>query len=142
MFDALEARANVMCAAIFFGIIFIGKFFGGSLWGLMPLSVCIASGVYLWCRELIQQGRNVEWSSEKERGETATVNLVPESVELIPPWLAILSRGYDVSAQLEPEDTFQNLPDLFTMVLAFLESPSHNIRISASECLVSFLANC
>ncbi|RBQ90765.1 hypothetical protein VDGD_20499 [Verticillium dahliae] len=82
MFDALEARANVMCAAIFFGIIFIGKFFGGSLWGLMPLSVCIASGVYLWCRELIQQGRNVEWSSEKERGETATVNLVPESVEV------------------------------------------------------------
>ncbi|KAL9945153.1 hypothetical protein ACHAQF_004672 [Verticillium nonalfalfae] len=62
--------------------------------------------------------------------------------QLIPPWLAILSRGYDVSAQLEPEDTFQNLPDLFTMVLAFLESPSHNIRISASECLVSFLANC
>ncbi|KAM0323041.1 hypothetical protein ACHAQA_009140 [Verticillium albo-atrum] len=62
--------------------------------------------------------------------------------QLIPPWLAILSRGYDVSAQLEPEDTFQNLPDLFTMVLEFLESSSHNIRISASECLVSFLANC
>ncbi|KAM0284556.1 hypothetical protein ACHAQH_001922 [Verticillium albo-atrum] len=81
MFEALEARANVMCAAIFFGIILIGKFFGGSLWGLMPLSICITSGVYLWCRELIQQGRNVEWSSEKERGETATVNLVPESVE-------------------------------------------------------------
>ncbi|EGY19957.1 hypothetical protein VD0002_g3883 [Verticillium dahliae] len=90
MFDALEARANVMCAAIFFGIIFIGKFFGGSLWGLMPLSVCIASGVYLWCRELIQQGRNVEWSSEKERGETATVNLVPESVEWMNTALGIM----------------------------------------------------
>ncbi|KAM0284555.1 hypothetical protein ACHAQH_001921 [Verticillium albo-atrum] len=62
--------------------------------------------------------------------------------QLIPPWLAILSRGYDVSAQLEPEDTFQNLPELFAMVLEFLESSSHNIRISASECLVSFLANC
>ncbi|KAG7110155.1 Meiotically up-regulated gene protein like [Verticillium longisporum] len=90
MFEALEARANVMCAAIFFGIILIGKFFGGSLWGLMPLSVCIASGVYLWCRELIQQGRNVEWSSEKERGETATVNLVPESVEWMNTALGIM----------------------------------------------------
>ncbi|KAM0323042.1 hypothetical protein ACHAQA_009141 [Verticillium albo-atrum] len=90
MFEALEARANVMCAAIFFGIILIGKFFGGSLWGLMPLSICIASGVYLWCRELIQQGRNVEWSSEKERGETATVNLVPESVEWMNTALGIM----------------------------------------------------
>ena len=62
--------------------------------------------------------------------------------QLVPPWLAILSRGYDVSAQIEPEDTFQNLPDLFTMVSQFLASPSENIRISASECLVSFMANC
>ena len=62
--------------------------------------------------------------------------------QLVPPWLAILSRGYDVSAQVEPEETFQNLPELFAMVAQFLESPSENIRISASECLVSFMANC
>ncbi|KAI1388856.1 NUC173-domain-containing protein [Hypoxylon trugodes] len=62
--------------------------------------------------------------------------------QLLPPWIAILSRGYDVSAQMEPEDTFQKLPDLFTMVSEFLESSSHNIRISASECLISFMVNC
>ncbi|KAF5511795.1 Ribosomal RNA-processing protein 12 [Colletotrichum siamense] len=62
--------------------------------------------------------------------------------QLIPPWLAILSRGYDVSAQLEPEDVFQNLPEIFSMVAQYLESSAHNIRVSASECLVSFLANC
>lgn len=62
--------------------------------------------------------------------------------QLLPPWIAILSRGYDVSAQVEPEDTFQKLPDLFTMVSEFMESSSHNIRISASECLISFMANC
>ncbi|PHH85759.1 hypothetical protein CDD83_11198 [Cordyceps sp. RAO-2017] len=62
--------------------------------------------------------------------------------QLVPPWLAILSRGYDVSSQLEPEETFQKLPDLFSMVAHFLESLSENIRISASECLVSFAANC
>ncbi|TEA17643.1 Ribosomal RNA-processing protein 12 [Colletotrichum sidae] len=62
--------------------------------------------------------------------------------QLTPPWLAILSRGYDVSAQLEPEEVFQNLPEIFSMVTQYLESSAHNIRVSASECLVSFLANC
>ncbi|KAL2886235.1 Ribosomal RNA-processing protein 12 [Ceratocystis lukuohia] len=62
--------------------------------------------------------------------------------QLVPPWVAILSRGYEVSAQLEPEETFQKLPEIFALVAHFLESPSENIRISASQCLVSFLATC
>ncbi|KAF2141341.1 uncharacterized protein K452DRAFT_318978 [Aplosporella prunicola CBS 121167] len=62
--------------------------------------------------------------------------------QLLPPWIAVLSRGYDVAAQVEPEETFQKLPDLFIMMSNFLASPSHNIRISASECMISFLANC
>jgi ribosomal RNA-processing protein 12 len=61
--------------------------------------------------------------------------------QLLPPWIAVISRGYEVAAQLEPEDTFAKLPELFTMVSGFLESPSHNIRISASECLISFIVN-
>lgn len=62
--------------------------------------------------------------------------------QLLPPWIAILSRGYDVSAQMEPEETFQKLPELFKMISEFMESSSHNIRVSASECLISFMANC
>jgi ribosomal RNA-processing protein 12 len=62
--------------------------------------------------------------------------------QLLPPWIAVLSRGYDVSAQVLPDETFHKLPDLFLMISNFLTSPSHNIRISASECLVSFMANC
>lgn len=65
-----------------------------------------------------------------------------EDTQLLPPWLAVLSRGYDVSAQIEPEETFQKLPELFTMVSAFLASGSYNIRVSAAECLVSLLINC
>lgn len=61
--------------------------------------------------------------------------------QLLPPWIAVISRGYEVSALIEPEDTFAKLPDLFNMVASFLESPSHNIRVSASECLISFFAN-
>ncbi|KAH1509994.1 hypothetical protein KXX29_005037 [Aspergillus fumigatus] len=62
--------------------------------------------------------------------------------QLLPPWIAVLSRGYDVSAQISPEDTFEKLPALFNMISGYLASPSMNIRVSASECLISFLANC
>ncbi|BCR88373.1 mRNA-binding protein RRP12 [Aspergillus chevalieri] len=62
--------------------------------------------------------------------------------QLLPPWIAVLSRGYDVAAQVSPEDTFAKLPELFDLISSFLASPSSNIRISASECLISFLANC
>ena len=62
--------------------------------------------------------------------------------QLLPPWIAVLSRAYDVSAQVTPEDTFQKIPEIFAKVAGFLESPSHNIRISASECLISLFHNC
>lgn len=82
MFEAIEARANVLCAGVFIGIIFLGKVFGGgSLWTLFPLAGAMASGVYLWAKDLIRQGRATEWSAEQKRGETAVVNLIPESVE-------------------------------------------------------------
>jgi len=90
MFEHVERRANVLCAGIFFSIIIVGKFFGGALYGLIPLGFCVASGVFLWVKDLITQGRNMEWSSEKDRGETATVNLVPESVEWMNTALGIM----------------------------------------------------
>lgn len=62
--------------------------------------------------------------------------------QLLPPWIAVLSRGYDVSAQVNSQETFEKLPELFELIAGFLASPSRNIRISASECLISFLANC
>ena len=62
--------------------------------------------------------------------------------QLLPPWIAVLSRGYDVSSQLNPDETFLKLPEIFEMISSFLGSMSHNIRISASECLISFLVNC
>ncbi|OBT74284.1 hypothetical protein VF21_07374 [Pseudogymnoascus sp. 05NY08] len=62
--------------------------------------------------------------------------------QLLPPWIAVISRGYDVSAQINPDETFQQLPELFAMISGFMASASHNIRISASECLMSFMANC
>jgi Ca2+-dependent lipid-binding protein len=82
MFALFEQRANMLCAGIFAGIVVVGKILGASLWGLFPLGACIASGVFLWIKDLIKHGRDVEWKSEQDRGEAATANLIPESVEV------------------------------------------------------------
>ncbi|KAI1945339.1 pre-rRNA processing protein [Ophidiomyces ophidiicola] len=95
--------------------------------------------------EVIFEGMADDFSSSKlPRLLEAIRELKPahNDSQLLPPWIAVLSRGYDVSAQVHPEDTFEQLPELFDLVASFLSSSSHNIRISASECLVSFLANC
>ena len=61
---------------------------------------------------------------------------------LAPGWCAVISRGYDISMQVEPQETFQKLPAIFDTVKELCASSSHNVRTSASECLVSFMADC
>lgn len=61
---------------------------------------------------------------------------------LVPSWCAVLSRGFDVSAQVEPIETFQKLPQTFTTVKPYCASNNYNVRVSASQCLVSLLSNC
>ncbi|KXJ96552.1 hypothetical protein Micbo1qcDRAFT_229422 [Microdochium bolleyi] len=90
MFAIIEQRATILCIASFFAIIFVGKFFGGRLLGLFPLAVCISSGIFLWMKDLIRQGQDIEWSSEQKRGETATANLIPESVEWMNTLLSVV----------------------------------------------------
>lgn len=95
--------------------------------------------------EVIFEGMQDEVSSSKlPRLLEAIVELKPpqNDSQLIPPWIAILSQGYGTAAAVEPADTFAKLPELFDMVAVFFTSPSHNIRVSASECLISFFANC
>ncbi len=90
MYIIIEQRATFLCAAVFFAIILVGKSFGGRLLGLIPLAMCIASGIFLWMKDVIRQGRDIEWSSEQKRGETATTNLIPESVEWMNTLLAVV----------------------------------------------------
>ncbi|KXL44470.1 hypothetical protein M433DRAFT_68283 [Acidomyces richmondensis BFW] len=74
----------------------------------------------------------------------AIIELQPSQndTQILPPWIAVLSRGYDVSSQIEPQETFHKLPEIFNKISSFLTSPSHNIRVSASECLISLLNTC
>ncbi|EER39510.1 pre-rRNA processing protein Rrp12 [Histoplasma capsulatum H143] len=95
--------------------------------------------------EIIFEGMADDFSSSKlPRLMEAISELKPaqNDLQLLPPWIAVLSRGYDVSAQVNPEETFENLPHLFDLISPFLASSSRNIRVSASECLISFLVNC
>ncbi|KAJ5779363.1 hypothetical protein N7457_007083 [Penicillium paradoxum] len=90
MFEALEKRATILCIGISFAVIVLGRIFGGSLWGLIPLAFCITSGVWLWMQEVIRSGREMEWSSEQVRGQMATANLLPESVEWLNSFLGVI----------------------------------------------------
>ena len=95
--------------------------------------------------EVIFESMKDEMSSSKlPRLLEAITELKPaqNDSQLLPPWIAILSRGYGVAAEVEPEDIFAKLPELVDTVSSYLTSPSHNIRVSASECLISFFANC
>jgi Ca2+-dependent lipid-binding protein len=69
MFAALEKRANILCAGILISTVVIGKIFGGALKGLIPLGMFLASGVYLWMKEVVRSGREFEWDGEQVRGQ-------------------------------------------------------------------------
>ena len=72
MFVSLEKRAGALCIGVSLAIVILGKMFGGSLKGLIPTAMCIASGIWLWMKEVVRSGREVEWSSEQSRGETVS----------------------------------------------------------------------
>lgn len=72
-FAALEKKTGALCLGILISIVVLGKMFGGALTGLIPLGACVASGVWLWAKEVVRSGREVEWDSEKTRGRTVSI---------------------------------------------------------------------
>jgi hypothetical protein len=89
-FARLEQRGLYLVAGVFIAIVLLGKVFGGRYIGIIPLAMCVSSGIWLWVKEVVRSGREVEWESEKERGKTATANLLPESVEWMNTLLSIV----------------------------------------------------
>jgi hypothetical protein len=69
LFEALENRTNIVCGGVFVAIVVLGKMFGGALYGLIPLAMCITSGIFLWMKEVVRAGRAKEWASERDRGQ-------------------------------------------------------------------------
>ncbi|KAK4695108.1 hypothetical protein P7C71_g2584, partial [Lecanoromycetidae sp. Uapishka_2] len=124
MFAALETRASGLCIGVFIAIVLLGKMFGGSLKGLIPTAMCIVSGIFLWMKEVVRSGREVEWSSEQSRGETATANLLPESVEWMNTLLGI------VWGLINP-DMFASVADTLEDVMgASVPGVIENVRVA------------
>jgi len=123
-FKRLETQGMYLVVAIFLAIVVFGRTFGGKYIGVIPLGMCISSGVWLWIKELIRSGREVEWSSEKERGETATLNLVPESVE----WMNTL---IGIVWGLVNPDMFASVADTLEDVMqASVPGVIENVRVA------------
>ncbi|KAM3065316.1 hypothetical protein ACMFMF_011254 [Clarireedia jacksonii] len=109
MFESLEKKTTFLAAGIFISIVVLGRFLGGAIWGLIPLGACVASGVFLWMKEVIRSGRDHEWQSERERGQMATVNLIPESVEWLNSLLGIMWGLIDPDMFVSVADTLEDV---------------------------------
>lgn len=80
-FAALEKKTGGLCIGVFVAIVVVGKLFNGRLLGLIPLAMCVTSGIWLWMKEVVRSGREVEWESEKERGETVSFIALPPQLQ-------------------------------------------------------------
>ena len=141
MFDSLEKRAAALDSIIFISIVVVGSMFGGSLFGLIPLGACIASGVWLWMKEVVRSGRELEWSSEQERGRTATANLLPESVEWMNTFLGVVWSLINPDMFAAVSDTLEDVmqasvPGVINNVrVAEIDQGSNPIRILSLRAL-------
>ncbi|KAF1991392.1 hypothetical protein K402DRAFT_400138 [Aulographum hederae CBS 113979] len=123
-FASLEKQAGGVCIGVGLAVIILGKMFGGSLKGLIPLACCLVSGIWLWMKEVVRSGREVEWESEKERGQYATANLLPESVEWMNTLLGV------VWGLINP-DMFQAVADTLEDVMqASVPGIIENVRVA------------
>nr|POE83353.1 meiotically up-regulated gene 190 protein [Quercus suber] len=123
-FARLEQRGLYLTIGVFAAIILVGRTFGMKYIGLFPLAMCVSSGIWLWVREVVRSGREVEWDSEKERGQTATANLLPESVEWMNTLLSI------VWGLVNPE-MFQSVADTLEDVMqASVPGIIENVRVA------------
>ncbi|KAI1826899.1 C2 domain-containing protein [Xylaria intraflava] len=124
MYAVIEQRATILCIVVFFAIVLVGNYFGGRLLGLIPLAACVSSAIFLWMRDLVRRGREIEWSSEQKRGETAVINLIPESVEWMNSLLGIVWG-------LANPDMFASVADTLEDVMqASLPGIVENVRVA------------
>jgi hypothetical protein len=70
-FEALKRRAGVLCLGILVATVVVGKMFGGALKGLIPLGMCLSSGVWLWMKEVrmrpMDRGKLIQVTTANQR---------------------------------------------------------------------------
>lgn len=96
---------------------------GGSFIGLALIGIGASSYIWHWAKTLVNESENVDWESERRRGEIATANLIPESVE----WMnKLLGLGWNL---VDPE-MFNSMADLLEDVMqASVPGVVENVRV-------------
>ncbi|RPB19629.1 hypothetical protein L211DRAFT_871183 [Terfezia boudieri ATCC MYA-4762] len=134
--QALEGEAKHVCIAtlIFTTMIplfswilhgFKGSFYATvhSLLASFTAGIIIACAIWVWTRSVLTQTRNIDWSAERQRGEIASANLIPESVE----WLNTL---VGVGWRLLNPDMFASVVDMLEDVMqASVPGVIENVRV-------------
>jgi len=81
-YKLLERYTSTLCIAIIVGVI-------GATWlfrrygflGSIFTAIFVSGGVWFWMKRIQEEAESMRWQTEKLRGETAQLNLIPESVE-------------------------------------------------------------
>ncbi|KAF8454816.1 hypothetical protein BDZ91DRAFT_841556, partial [Kalaharituber pfeilii] len=114
---ALEKKARRVCLGIFFGVGVLlpvllskGGFTVPRLLLASAAGMVLACAVWIWCRSVLDQARSIDWSTERQRGEVAAANLIPESAE----WLNTL---VGVAWRLVNPDMFAGVVDMLEDVM-------------------------
>lgn len=133
MFAELEKRAGILCVGIVVVTVVVGKLFGGALKGLVPLAMCLASGVWLWMKEVVRSGREVEWSSEQSRGQMVRTTLPHNSTQLL------TYPGYP-----QPSSRVRRMDEHFPRYHVGSHQPRHvpRCRRYPGGCYASFSSRC
>jgi len=135
--EALEKKAQNVCIAtlIFTTMIpllpwILRGFKGGIHVTISSLLVSFVAGViiscviWVWTRSILSETRNIDWSAERQRGEIASANLIPESVE----WLNTL---VGVGWRLVNPDMFASVVDMLEDVMqASVPGVIQNVRVA------------
>ncbi|POS84788.1 hypothetical protein EPUL_003642, partial [Erysiphe pulchra] len=124
MFEAFEKSTSIICITIVISIIVFGKLAGGALHGLILISLCITSVIFLWMKDLVQKSRLCQWQGESKRGEYATANMIPESVEWINSFLG------KVWGLVDPEKLSSVAELLENVMQASAPSIIENVRVA------------
>jgi len=81
-FAALERNTGMLCISIIVGIIALTWLFSKrGFIGSILTAILVSGGVWFWMKRIKEEAENIRWATEKTRGETAQLNLIPESVE-------------------------------------------------------------
>ncbi|BFZ58210.1 pre-rRNA processing protein [Savitreella phatthalungensis] len=94
--------------------------------------------------KVFDQGATSIDSSRLEDLLKTIVSMKPNArdTNVLPPWLNVLSRGYELLSGVLPELTAVQGPQIFKAVFPYLQSDLAPIRQTASDCLQSLILSC